>query len=74
MTLRFRHFDTAGRFWTPAWDSARHQPKTVEAVRLADGSWHEFDGFVSRAEAAEIYVASAIRARFATRPKAHPHG
>lgn len=56
--IEFRHFDTQGRFWTPAWDDARQQPKTVEAVRLADGRWHEFERFVSVGEASETYLHS----------------
>lgn len=60
---RFRHFNTQGRYWTPAWDYERDQPKTVEAVQLFDGSWHEFDRFVSRGEAGEFYVADFMRRR-----------
>lgn len=47
----FRYFNTGDRFWTPAWDEANQQPRTVAAVQLADGQWHEFGGFVSEAEA-----------------------
>lgn len=47
----FGYFDTAGRFWTPAWDQANDQPRDVHEVQLADGSWHAFEGFVSEAEA-----------------------
>lgn len=57
---RVRHFDTQGRFWTPDWDHARSQPKTVQAVRLPDDTWHEFRHFVSVAEANEVYQ-NAIR-------------
>ncbi|PZQ63385.1 MAG: hypothetical protein DI570_09335 [Phenylobacterium zucineum] len=61
--MKLRHFDTQGRFWTPAWDVARKQPMTVEAVQLADGSWHEFPSFVSRREAGELYLADFMRRR-----------
>lgn len=47
----FRHFDTGGRCWTPAWDYQNSLPRTVKEVRLKNGEWHAFDGFVSTAEA-----------------------
>ncbi len=62
MGERFRHFDTQGRFWTPAWDFFHREPKTVQAVRLADGTWHEFSSMVCVAEADALYQAS-IRQR-----------
>ena len=47
----FEHFDTGGRYWTPSWDAVNQQGRTVKRVLMQDGSWHEFDEFVSRAEA-----------------------
>ena len=47
----FGYFDTRGRYWTPAWDHNHNQPEDVAEVRLVDGTWHEFDGFVCQAEA-----------------------
>ncbi len=59
--INYRGFYTQGRFWTPSWDRRPRQSETIEAVQLADGSWHEFGTFVSQAVANAVYQDS-IRA------------
>jgi hypothetical protein len=70
--VNLRRFDTQGRFWTPAWDYRHDQPCTVEAVQLPDGCWHEFERFVSPAEANAVYQA-AIRKGLGLAPRSSSH-
>lgn len=56
----FRHFDTGGRFWTPSWDHLNQQPRTVAEVKLVDGRWHDFGGFVSMAEATAFRITGKL--------------
>lgn len=57
----FGHFDTGGRFWTPAWDATNSAPRDVAEVQMQDGSWHAFDRFVSRAEATTFRITGELR-------------
>lgn len=58
MESRFKHFDPGERFWTPGRNVEFNQSETIMAVRLNNGFWHKFDGFVCRRVAEDIYQKS----------------